>query len=269
MIKKQKFLTNNKGFTLIELIIIIAILGILSGVAIPNFTNIVVSSKEKVCYNNRQTILRLYTMVEITGIEDSCSLQKILNNECDNNLAEDIEKIKCPSGGILSAASEDGYDIICSIHGGMTDEETGGGDETTPSSIIPGTNVAVNSEWPKDNEFIDSNGYPKPVYLYKGQSFLYEGEYYVVNLERVDLYHSSEIPTPTNGWWKDNGLVKITDRIINWEGGNSSSFNEQYRNNLPQIGDMCYFNGSYYAWTLKNQSWIDPPNVNLFNWIKM
>jgi prepilin-type N-terminal cleavage/methylation domain-containing protein len=269
MVKKQKLPIADRGFTLIELIIVIAILGILAVIAIPKFTGMTDRSKERVCYSNRQTILRLYETVKAMDTGESYSLQKILNNEYNNNLIEGIEKIKCPSGGIFSVDNENEYNIICSIHGGMSGEETGGGDDITPSSIIPGTNVSVNSEWPKANEFIGSNGYHKPVNIYKGQTFLYEGKYYVVNLDKVDLYHSAETPTPTNGWWKDNGVISISNRVISWDGGNSPSFNQQYKNNLPKIGDMCYVNGSYYVWTIKNQSWIDPPNVSLANWVKL
>ena len=43
----QKKLKNKKGFTLIELIIVIAILGIIAAIAIPRFNGIQETSKEK------------------------------------------------------------------------------------------------------------------------------------------------------------------------------------------------------------------------------
>jgi len=43
----KRFLKNRKGFTLIELIVVIAILGILSAIAIPKFSGIQDSSKVK------------------------------------------------------------------------------------------------------------------------------------------------------------------------------------------------------------------------------
>ena len=42
----KKFRKGEKGFTLIELVIIIAVLGILAAVAIPKYANITSESKE-------------------------------------------------------------------------------------------------------------------------------------------------------------------------------------------------------------------------------
>ena len=44
-----RWLTNRKGFTLVELVIIIVVLGILAAVAIPKYQNITSEAKEAAC----------------------------------------------------------------------------------------------------------------------------------------------------------------------------------------------------------------------------
>lgn len=253
---------------MVELAVVIVILGLLAGLAIPSFVGAVDKPKKTVCESNRQILIRAYVINRLS--DNSCILTKFINNECTSSTM-DVKKGKCPSGGTYTAQQVEGtndYEIICSVHGAIRDDEDGD-DDPHPGGLIPGTSVSVNSTWPKDEEFTDSSGYPQVVSLHKGQTLIYDGEYYIVSLDLVDLYHATEIPTPTNGWWKDNGVIKIKDRIITWNGGSTEEFNNEYKNNLPQIGEICSVNGRYYVFTLKDQSWIDPPNVITANWVEL
>jgi prepilin-type N-terminal cleavage/methylation domain-containing protein len=59
---KEVILLNNKGFTLIELIIVISIVSIISLIAIPSYIGFVEKAKEEVCKVNCRQLKKMYEL---------------------------------------------------------------------------------------------------------------------------------------------------------------------------------------------------------------
>ncbi len=104
----------SKGFTLIELVIVIAILGILASIVIARFDEPLRNAQKKACSTNRITIIRQYTIAEAQGNAEATSLENYTKWYLTTyyNGATTL----CPSGGTYTY-SEDPLDIICSEHG--------------------------------------------------------------------------------------------------------------------------------------------------------
>ncbi len=56
MMTKLKTKTNKKGFTLVELIMVVALIAILAAIAVPTVTNVIKTANENVDKSNAQTV---------------------------------------------------------------------------------------------------------------------------------------------------------------------------------------------------------------------
>ena len=98
MIKK-----NEKGFTLVEALIAVVIIGVIAAVAIPKFLDARISANEKVCRSNLATLNTLIAEYEVKNpglLDDSGHMTEDDFTAILNNLAVFPDgPPTCPEGG--------------------------------------------------------------------------------------------------------------------------------------------------------------------------
>ena len=106
-----------KGFTLVELMIVIVIVGILSAVALPNFLNQTSKAKSTECVTKGATIMGLVSTEALNGTAAAEAAAEKLVEEANAN--SDI----CEFADITSSGEE--YRMTATGKGDLTDKFTG------------------------------------------------------------------------------------------------------------------------------------------------
>lgn len=108
---------KSKGFTFIELIIVIAILGVIAVVMVPRLIEYRALAVERVCETNRNTVITQYEVYLQTK-----SLDKGYFNQF---LYENYHEV-CPDDGVITY--EEGK-VKCSVHRNVSDKDEPPGGE--------------------------------------------------------------------------------------------------------------------------------------------
>lgn len=115
---------NRKGFTLIELMIVIAIIGILAAMAIPNFKKAREQAREKACYSNIRVLLGA---IEMYNMDHSVMMDSPNQGSLTGAAGYLKAEVVCPeTGGTYQGSnlSKDGV-LSCSIHGTVDGSDGG------------------------------------------------------------------------------------------------------------------------------------------------
>lgn len=93
--------TNKKGFTLVEIMIVVAIIGLLAAIGIPSFQKARSNSREKSCLNN----LRMIDAAKEQWAMDTNATAAPTAGDLNAYIKGTTSTLVCPSGGTTFADS--------------------------------------------------------------------------------------------------------------------------------------------------------------------
>lgn len=89
-----RFIKTKKGFSLVELMIVVVIMAILVAVAVPIFNSVTGDAREKTCLDNQRQISsavsRIFSMSGITGVNGKKAVINFYVNEDGDAVMEEV-----------------------------------------------------------------------------------------------------------------------------------------------------------------------------------
>ena len=104
----KAFMKSKKGFTLVELMVVVVIIGILTAIAIPLYNSVTVKAEKNACLANLRTI---------NGMK--AQWQMMDEDERPESFADMFQGSKipeCPGGGTYNFDEDKEDPATCSVH---------------------------------------------------------------------------------------------------------------------------------------------------------
>ena len=255
---------NKKGFTLIELIVVIAILGILALFLVPSFLGYTKDAQKATCEANRHIIERSYTFYKAKSAEEIKLSEYIKSDD-----GKEYQGSKCPAGGVYTYDDANGK-VICNIHGEDEGKDEESDDIETPDQSeeteepttpkIPGTNLDVD--------------YSKVIIAVQGDNREYKVEkgsiIQVKDFEgNIIKYYIAKSPSTVNLSNNKSDLVELTnDQAITVNGTDNSAISSAIGGTVKR-GQKIVYDNKYYIYT---ETWWglyeNLPGTNS-NWVEI
>lgn len=207
---------NNKGFSLVELIIVIAIIAILTGILAPQFIKKVDDARKHTCLTNIDTIHREYLMSKAEGTAtDPGTMNEIMDSHGLTSAGTNQYTGCCGAGGTYTVAYEsDGSSvtITCDKHGTQDLALVPCEDHSTSISALQRSfQKLLDDGTITQTAAIDSNGQGRTQHVVEALTETLRSEGYTLSDTAVWAIKYNSTTNRYNFYWMDTGEAITAD----------------------------------------------------------